>query len=267
MIKRNRLNIDLKIGTSGYSYDDWRGAFYPPEIPKSKMLEFYSLYFQTVELNATYYTIPSSQTFRSLAQKTPQNFEFIIKANQETTHRRKENKQALNKLLEAIKPLIEVNKFQGFLAQFPYSFKNTETNRGYLVETKNLLQDNALFVEFRNYTWLNPQIPEFLEENGIGYVNVDEPKLKGLLPIQDLVTNNIGYIRLHGRNDKSWWDGIGSERYDYEYNEEELKEWLIHISNILKKSYKTYIFFNNHPGAKAVKNAQQIMELLKTKLN
>jgi uncharacterized protein YecE (DUF72 family) len=263
MEKRNMAAIDLKIGTSGYSYDDWRGAFYPPQIQKSDMLEFYCQHFQTVELNATYYIIPSSQTFQRLAQKTPQNFEFIIKTNQETTHRRQENSSALGKLLDSIQPLIEANKFHGFLAQFPYSFKNSETNRKYLVQTKSLVQDHTLFVEFRNFTWLNPQVPDFLRENGIGYVNVDEPKLRGLLPAQNFVTNEIGYIRLHGRNEKSWWDGKGSERYDYEYKEDELKEWLIHISNILKKTFKTYIFFNNHPTGKAVKNAQQMIKLLK----
>lgn len=266
MIKRNRLKIDLKIGTSGYSYDDWRGTFYPPEIPQNKMLEFYCLYFQAVELNVTYYTIPPSKTFERLAQKTPDNFEFIIKVNQETTHRRQENKSATERLLDSVKPLRDTNKIYGFLAQFPYSFKNNETNRKYLLETKRFVGDIPLFVEFRNYTWLKDQIPIFLEENGIGYVNVDEPKLKGLLPAQDFVTNKTGYIRFHGRNDKSWWNGEGSERYDFEYNEEELKEWLVNISSILKKTFKSYIFFNNHPTGKAVKNAQQMMELLKAKL-
>jgi uncharacterized protein YecE (DUF72 family) len=266
MIKRNRLEIDLKIGTSGYSYDDWRGTFYPPEIPQNKMLEFYCLYFQTVELNATYYTIPSHKTFERLVQKTPDNFEFIVKTYKDTTHLRQNNATAIQKLLAAVNPLVEAKKFHGFLAQFPYSFKNRESNRKYLLETKRLVGDHPLFVEFRNYTWLNAQIPIFLEENGIGYVNVDQPRLRGLMPPQDLVTNKTGYIRLHGRNEKTWWDGKGSERYDYEYNEGELNEWLVNISNILRKTFKSYIFFNNHPTGKSIKNAQQMMELLKAKL-
>ena len=257
---------DIKIGTSGYSYEDWRGAFYPSDLPANKMLEYYTRYFQTVELNATYYTIPKINTFQRLAEKTPAQFEFIVKVHQETTHRRKENDKVIRQLLEAVKPLIDHNKLHGFLAQFPYSFKNNEENRRYLVQTKSLLGDHPMFVEFRNYTWLSSSLHDFLKENNIGYVNVDEPRLKGLLPKQDLVTNKIGYIRMHGRNEKDWWDGQGSARYDYEYNEPELKEWLIHISNILKKTFKSYIFFNNHPTGKAVKNAEQMMEILKSQL-
>jgi len=262
------LNINpiIKIGTSGYSYEDWRGTFYPADLPATKMLEYYVRFFHTVELNATYYTIPKSNTFQRLAEKTPAHFEFIVKAHQETTHRRQENEKVCNQLLAAVKPLGDQNKLFGFLAQFPYSFKNNEENRRYLLQTKSYFGDYPLFVEFRNYTWLSSSLPDFLQENKIGYVNVDEPQLRGLLPRQDLVTNGLGYIRLHGRNEKDWWNGQGSARYDYEYNEEELKEWLIHISRILKKAFKTYIFFNNHPTGKAVKNAEQMIEILKSGL-
>jgi len=266
MIKRNRLNIDLKIGTSGYSYDDWRGTFYPPEIPANKMLEFYCLYFQVVEINATYYTIPKTGTFQRMAEKTPQNFEFIIKANRETTHRRLENEAALKKLLEVIKPLQDAGKFHGLLAQFPYSFKNYEQNRKYLVQTKKIVGDVPLFVEFRNISWANEHLPQFLKDNNIGYVNVDEPRLQGLIPPQDWATSDTGYFRFHGRNEKDWWEGKGSARYDYEYSPDELKEWLTHISQVLRKTFKTYVFFNNHPTGKAVKNAQQMMEILKKEL-
>ena len=104
-----------------------------------------------------------------------------------------------------------------------------------------------------------------MRSNDIGYVNVDQPDLKGLLPPQDIVTSDSGYLRLHGRNKEDWWQGKGSARYDYEYTEEELKEWLTNISNILRKTYKTYIFFNNHPNGQAIKNAKQMIEILKSK--
>jgi len=265
MTEKSKSKPKIFIGTSGYHYDDWREVFYPPKLPSNKMLEYYAQHFDTVEINATYYTIPSVQTFIKLAERTPENFHFIIKVNQETTHRRKENENALQKLSESIKPLVDAGKFHGFLAQFPYSFKNNEFNRKYLVDTKNILKSSVLFAEFRNFTWNKPQIAPFLESNDIGYVNVDEPNLKGLLPRQDLVTNKMGYIRFHGRNEAKWWEGKGSERYDYEYPEEELNEWLTGISNILRKTFKTYAFFNNHPTGKAVKNATQMIEILKSK--
>ncbi len=261
-----KCNMNVKIGTSGYSYDDWRGSFYPQTIKSAQMLEYYSQYFNTVELNVTYYTIPKVHTFEQLVARTPDGFEFIIKTHQETTHRRKENVIAITNLLESVKPVIEANKFRGFLAQFPYSFKNNEQNRKYLAQTRSLLKNHALFVEFRHDSWDKRQLAGFLESNDIGYVNVDEPKLKGLLPPQEIVSSKAAYIRFHGRNTADWWDGQGSARYDYEYNEHELKDWMIHISGILKKAFKTYIFFNNHPGGKAPKNAKQMMKIIEDQL-
>lgn len=267
MSEKSTLKHEIKIGTSGYSYDDWRIHFYPSEISKSQMLNFYSKYFNTVEINSSYYHIPTTNTFQQIAIKTPSDFEFIVKVNQETTHRRKENEQAINQLKESLKPMIESGKFKGLLAQFPYSFKNNEQNRKYLFQSKKLIGDIPLFVEFRNNTWLDEHLAQFLKDNNIGYVNVDEPAIKGLLPKQDIVTTDVAYIRLHGRNEKDWWGGLGSSRYDYEYNEDQLKEWLTNISNILKKTYKTYIFFNNHPNGQAIRNAQQMMKILNDQLD
>lgn len=266
MLQKNTLGINIQVGTSGYSYDDWRNVFYPPEIPKGQMLEFYCQFFQTVEINSTYYKIPARAVIQRLAEKAPAKFEFIIKTHQETTHRRVENAAAARQLAEAIQPLVDSAKFKGLLAQFPYSFRNSEANRHYLVETRKYFDDLPLFVEFRHVSWSNTLLPSFLKENNIGYVNVDEPNLPGLLPPQDIVTSDVGYIRLHGRNEKDWWQGEGSARYDYEYREEELKQWLTNLSQILKKTYKTYIYFNNHPKGQAIKNARQMIEIIKNQL-
>ena len=119
-----------------------------------------------------------------------------------------------------------------------------------------------LFVEFRNRSWNRPEVFQLLQDNDIGYVNVDQPLLRGLLPPQDRVTTRTGYIRFHGRNKKEWWEGTNQTRYDYLYTREELEEWMIRIAQVLKKSYKTYIFFNNHPQGKAVQNARMLKEML-----
>lgn len=255
-------NTFTLISTSGYSYDDWRGFFYPDKIRKNQMLDFFTKHFNGVEVNSTYYKIPSQQVMQRLAEKTPQDFEFIVKVNQETTHRRKENESALKLLNEALRPLREPGKLKGLLAQFPYSFKNNEMNRKYLAETKKFCEGIPLFFEFRHNSWANAAIPSFLESLGAGYVNVDEPNLTGLLPAQKIVTSNLGYIRFHGRNETNWWTGRGSERYDYLYSEEELKGWVDNIKKILRKTSKTYIFFNNHPRGQAVNNARQLAVLL-----
>jgi len=267
MKEKNTLKLEINIGTCGYSYEDWREHFYPATISKGDMLGFYCQYFKTVEINSSYYHIPTPNTIKRIDQKVPHDFEFIVKANQETTHRRRENEKAMQALIDALQPMVESNKLKGLLAQFPYSFKNNEQNRNYLYQTKKLAGTIPLFVEFRNYTWLDDRIPGFLKENDIAYVNVDEPELKGLLPKQDIATTDTGYIRFHGRNEKDWWDGQGSARYNYEYSEDELKEWLTYISSILRKTFKTYIFFNNHPNGQAVRNAQQMMKILDEQLD
>lgn len=259
--------MELRIGTSGYSYDDWKGVFYPIRLPKGKMLDYYSRFFNCVEINSTYYNIPHKNVFAQMERKTPEDFHFIVKVHKNTTHDRKNNRESIEKLLEAIQPLIEAEKFSGFLAQFPYSFKNSSQNLNYLQETKSYFEGFPLFVEFRNWTWANPQVISFLKERQISYVNVDEPRLKGLIRPQGVTTSPYGYIRFHGRNSVDWWKGTNITRYNYFYTKSELDEWLTKIATLLKKTYKTYIFFNNHPQGQAVKNAEMLKDLLKRQMD
>lgn len=259
--------MDYLIGTCGYSFEDWRGVFYPVDLPRGKMLDYYARHFNTVEINSTYYRIPHQSVFYHFARKTPENFEFIVKAHQETTHNRQNNEDAMRQLIEALQPLKQTDKLSGILAQFPYSFKNTPENRDYLLHTRQLSGDYPLFVEFRNWTWNRAEVFSFLKENDIGYVNVDQPQLKGLLPPQEVVTTRMGYIRFHGRNQLHWWKGTNETRYDYLYSRNELEEWMIRIAHILKKSYKAYIFFNNHPQGKAIQNARLLKEMIEGRFN
>jgi uncharacterized protein YecE (DUF72 family) len=254
------------IGTSGYSYDDWRGVFYPENLPKGKMLDFYVQHFKAVEINSSYYSVPHPMVFYQMTQKTPDDFEFVVKVHQTTTHERRKDDSTLSELLEAVKPMREAGKFAGFLAQFPYSFKNSSESRDYLKSINDKLESLPLFVEFRNLTWDQPETSQFLQENKILYVNVDEPPLKGLLRPQEIITGQLGYVRFHGRNSQDWWEGTNQTRYNYLYSKQELDEWLIGLSRILKKTYKTYIFFNNHPQGKAIQNANMMRELIESYL-
>ena len=258
--------MNYKIGTSGYSYKDWEGVFYPPDLPPGQKLNYYAQQFDTVEINSTYYAIPNRAVFYHLAQKTPAHFEFIVKTHQQTTHVRQENAESIKALQETVQPLIEAGKFSGFLAQFPYSFKNTPKNRDYLSRTKDLCGEHPLFVEFRNWTWNHPRVFDFLKEKAIGYVNVDEPPLRGLLPRQAIATTEVAYVRFHGRNSKDWWEGSNETRYDYLYNQQELEEWVHQLTDLIKRTIKTFIFFNNHPKGKAIQNAWMLKELLKRQL-
>ncbi len=257
----------IKLGTSGYSFEDWRSVFYPENIEKGKMLDFYAKYFNCVEINSTYYRIPHPAVFARLNEKTSDDFEFIVKLHKSTTHERNDNWTGLKSVFESVKPLKENGKFFGWLSQFPYSFKNTENNRKYLFDLKEKSGEDAVFVEFRHDSWLKDAVYNMLENNGIGYCCVDEPGLPNLLPPQDVVTSGTGYVRFHGRNDITWWDASKGDRYDYDYSEEELNSWLERINKLKQKSSKTYLFFNNCHAGQAIKNAQLMAEMMKNQLN
>jgi len=259
----------IKIGTSGYSFKVWVGTYYPEGIKSNKMLEHYTGDFKTVEINSTYYRIPHPKVFESIAGKVSADFDFIVKVNSEVTHKKFGNvSQSMNQLFLAVDGLNRAGRLKGFLAQFPYSFKPTDDNLGRLIKTRHACRGFPLFVEFRYGGWLTESTYKVLEVNDIGYCNVDEPSLPDLVPPQSLVTNGIGYIRFHGRNDRTWWNPEAGDRYDYEYSEAELKEWLPLVKETVERAYSdTYLFFNNCHMGQAVKNAKMMRDLIKNQLN
>ncbi len=249
------------VGTSGYSFQDWIGTFYPPGIRKGDMLKEYCKHFAGVEVNSTYYRIPHPAVLKRMEEKTPEGFEFVIKANQEMTHAKSRDSHLYRAFEDAIKPIIDAGKFGGIIAQFPWGFKNTQENRDHIRFLKEQFKDHPLFIEFRNREWIREETFEELKQAGIGYCSVDEPRLRGLVPPIAKVTTDIGYVRLHGRNAKNWW-GEGGDRYDYLYSEEELKEWVKKIKAMSQSARKTYVFFNNCHAGQAARNAKLMQELL-----
>jgi uncharacterized protein YecE (DUF72 family) len=252
----------VRVGTSGYSFDDWRGVFYPERIEKSKMLDFYAGQFDTVEINSTYYGIPHPRVFENMLKKTPENFEFMVKAHQTATHQRDQIRQETPKYLEAIRPLAESGKLKGILAQFPWSFPRLEQNVEHLKTCRELFGDYPLFVEFRHSSWTRQEVFELLRSLDIGYVCVDEPQLERMVEPVAVATTRTGYVRFHGRNADKWYSGKGSERYDYLYDSEELTDWVRKISLLREKTDRVYLYFNNCHLGQAATNARQVMEIL-----
>lgn len=251
----------LRLGLSGYSYDDWTGVFYPKGLAKSDYLRYYASRFRTVELNATYYRIPPVRTFESMAARTPPGFVFIVKANQDMTHARSRERSLYRGYLEAIQPLRDAGKFDGTLLQFPFGFRNDARNRGHLAFLREQLPGMRLWAEFRHESWDRDPVLDYLRRLDVGYCAVDEPALPGLLPPRPAVTSDAGYIRFHGRNAATWWGG-GHERYDWEYTVDELSEWLDRIREIATAADRTYLFFNNCYMGRAVNSARLLGRLL-----
>jgi len=253
----------LFVGTSGYSYEDWLGEFYPKDLPRNDMLAYYSQYFNTVEINYTYYKIPNRFTLYNMAKKVKDDFLFSIKASSLLTHERTENQNDFANFIEAIKPLIDIGKLACVLAQFPWSFRPSGENFNYLKMFRKKFMNIPLVYEFRNSQWISDETIGFLKNNDTGFCCVDEPDLKSLIPPVVFATSDITYIRFHGRNKDNWWKHEQAyERYDYLYSKQELFEWIPKIHKLETGSKKTFIYFNNHFKAKAVNSAQLLMNLL-----
>lgn len=260
------MTAEVRVGTSGYSFGDWVGPFYPEGIERGKMLDYYVQHFNTVEVNSTYYRIPHPRVMANLEMKTPDDFQFMIKAHSSATHERERLAEETPKYLESIQPIAESGKLKGILAQFPWSFKRSRANAEHLRRCRDAFADYPLFVEFRHSSWITPKLFEWLEKSEIGYVSVDEPQLQGMLSSDVTATTSVGYIRLHGRNSEQWWNG-GPLRYDYLYNDQELSEWVDRIEEVRKNTETVYVFFNNCHEGQAVTNAQRILEMLDVAAN
>lgn len=253
----------IYIGTSGFSYDDWVGPYYPPDLSKNNWLTFYAKEFNTLEINYTYYRMPTARTLAGMARKVPDGFLFTLKTPQEMTHTRDADPMLFAQFIEALKPLRDEMKFGVVLAQFPYSFHHTADNLAYLKSFRERLRDLPVVIEFRDAQWLNAKTFAFLREQQLGFCCVDEPRLKGLLPPTAEATAPVAYVRFHGRNAAKWWQHEQTfERYDYTYSKAELDEWAPKIQKLNQLAETVFVFANNHYHAQGIETARQLKLLL-----
>ncbi len=253
----------IYLGTSGFSYSDWVGNFYPVGMPKREWLTYYTHEFNACEVNSTFYAIPKPSTLKVMAEKTGEGFLFSFKANQEMTHRREDNTSIFKAFRQVLEPVIAAGKLGCILAQFPYSFRFNRHNWDYLGLFGERLGELPVVVEFRNAQWLRSEVFDWLRHHNFGFCCVDEPQLPNLLPPLAEVTSKIGYVRFHGRNRAKWWQHEQAyERYDYSYTPQELSEWLPKIQELDRVAEKTFIFANNHWRGQAVSTIRQLRVML-----
>ncbi len=249
------------MGTSGFSYDDWIGAVYPQDMPRNQWLPFYATLFDTVELNVTYYRIPSWKVVKGWVDRTPQEFVFTVKAHRTLTHERKE--PDFDSYSASLAPLVEAGKLACVLAQFPHSFRPNPLNRDYLLTVREGLPDYPVVVEFRNSAWVTEETFALLESHNLGFCCVDEPNLKGLMPSMVHATGPVAYVRFHGRNAERWWQHEHAwERYDYTYEEPELAEWIPKLRALDSAAPLTLVYANNHYRGQSVDTLRKLETLL-----
>lgn len=280
--------MNIFIGTSGWSYPEWKGIVYPKNLPQSSMFRYYSEFFHTSEINSTFYQIPSLNTVKVWSRNSPSNFKFSAKIPKLITHKAKleldgsvENTikgsiELLSNFIRNMMPLISENKIIAFLLQLPPKFGNQGKNdfkklenfaehwNSEIREKLESLDLNPpdLAVEFRNKYWmLDENIVntfKMLKKHDLVHCCVVEPLLR---PLIKFASESLFYIRFHGYGDKPW--------FNYNFTDEQLEHWAENLKPIINKirakkdsKQRAVLYFNNHFSGYAIKNAFYLSKLL-----
>jgi uncharacterized protein YecE (DUF72 family) len=295
----------VRIGTCSFADEALSKHWYPKGVRAGDRLPWYAGRFDTVELDSTYYRLPDETTVAKWAERTPDGFTMHVKAFGMLTRHpvkaealpedlrgeapadergrvdrppRELRAEVFRRFLAALEPLRAAGKLGGLLFQFPSYVVFKERSLEYLEWCAGQAGGDRLLVEFRHRSWLDEEnraaTLSFLEERGLCYVTVDAPKTeaRNLVPTVVAATGPIAYVRFHGRNAATWnvRGGSASDRFDYLYGEDELREWVEPLRELAGQAQEAYAFFNNNRWnetdrgtvAQAPTNAEMLRELL-----
>jgi uncharacterized protein YecE (DUF72 family) len=258
----------IRFGIAGWSYDDWYGPVYPVTKPRGfDPLAYLARYFNTIEINSTFYRPPSPRAAESWARRVSHNedFKFTAKLWQRFTHHRGEawETDEIAQVTDGMAPLAEQGRLGCLLAQFPWSFKRSPESEEWLSDLVTALRAFPLTVEVRHSSWNVPEFYRWLTDHDVGAVNIDQPVFRHSIKPGAEVTSPIGYVRLHGRNYQNWFrdNAESHERYDYLYTADELRAWLDLIHQVAERARETYVITNNHYRGQAPANAAMLAKL------
>ncbi len=235
----------IHVGTSGWTYDEWTGPFYPPEATGAERLVYYAGRFDTVEVNSTFYRLPFEGMIEGWNKRLPAGFHLVVKGSRRVTH--------LKKLADCGEPLrafldrvLELKTLKVILWQLPPSLhEDIPRLEDFLASLPGGVR-HAL--EFRHESWWEGRAAETLERFGAAFVTVSHPRLPGdVIPTADFL-----YLRFHGE---------GPRLYDYDYSRRELESWADRVRPHLK-GRSLYAFFNNDVKCRAPRNALLFREIL-----
>jgi len=258
----------IRIGTCAWSFPDWRGTFYPSELPESEWLQFYARYLPAVEIDSTFYSVPNENAVRRWVELTPASFRFSCKLPREITHvcKLRDCTAELNTFLRAIEPL--ESKLQVVLIQLPPSFipkDGRQALRKFLVQ---LPKGFRFAIEFRNPGWHRPQIIRLLEQHRVCWVWADTSALneRNLAPFEFLPrSTDFLYLRLLGDYSTKYdRDGLFVHRYDRLLwkREAALESWALKIERHVSEVRNVWAFVSNHFEGFAPETAQRVAQRL-----
>lgn len=253
----------IYVGTSGFSYDDWKGRWYAADLPNAKMFDAYAERFNAVEINSTFYRIPAPRMMESFVRRSGRKMMFCAKMSQSVTHDGDCSQEVVSSFRKAIDPAAASGVLGALLFQFPFRFHWNAENRAYLQRALELFSDYPSVVEIRHDSWQTEGARRFFRDGRINVCIVDMPRLRGLPRTETQFTGQIAYVRFHGRNAKNWFSGESAAApYDYLYTKEELTPWIEPIKELEKKAETTFAFFNNHLNGQAPQNAEMMLSML-----
>ena len=267
----SRKPATMRLGPAGWLYKDWEGVVYPTEKPKGfDPLRYIADFFDTVEINSSFYGPPVPKTTASWVRRVKDHhqFRFTAKLWRRFTHERDKawTGGEVDQVRQGFDVMMDAGKLGAVLMQFPWSFKNTEANNEWLGDVVRTFSTYPLVVEVRHTSWLEPQFLRTLEEDGVGFVNIDQPLYHNSIGPSTHVTSHVGYVRVHGRNYKDWFrEKAGVEqRYNYLYKADELEPWVERAKELAatRGTTEVYVITNNHYKGKAVANALMMKSML-----
>ena len=274
-VKEMPDNTNIYIGTSGWSYPKgegtWTGYFYP--IGKINELEYYSQFFNTVEVNSSFYRPPNPGYVYNWVKRVPDDFRFTVKLWQKFTHPKMYeeatgeeaaiSQKDVDQFKQSIDPMANSGKLGALLAQFPPSFKNDNYGQQILLAVIRTFGSYRLAVELRHRSWSDDVgFAQLLQDNNVSWVHIDEPKFQSSIATEIPLTADMAYFRFHGRNKEMWWKGDSETRYKYLYSPEEINELANRVKAAGNKAQLLFAFFNNHWQGYAPRNAVSIMRTL-----
>ena len=300
---------EIRIGTCSWADDALSKHWYPKGLAAGERLPYYAEHFDTVEVDSTYYRLPAEPMVERWAERTPEGFVMHVKAfglmtrhpvkleslppdlrdDAPTDDRgrverpsRELRGEVFRRFLEALEPLRSAGKLGGILFQFPSYVVYKDRSLDYLQWAREQLGNDEMLVEFRHVSWLDDEHRDetlrLLEELRATHVIVDAPRIEGaknVAPTVLALTSPTAYVRFHGRNADTWnkRGGSASERFDYLYSDDELREWVGPLGELAEQAEQAYAFFNNNATspdgrggrmAQAAANAKVLQRLLQS---
>ncbi|HWG55523.1 MAG TPA: DUF72 domain-containing protein [Gaiellaceae bacterium] len=243
---REDRDSTVRVGCSGWNYGHWRnGVFYPPRLAAHRWLDYYARFYDTVEINMTFYRLPKVEVVQRWVDGSRDDFLFAVKVSRYLTHikRLRDPGDGLATFLERIEPLRRSPKMGPLLWQLPPDFKRDDERLAAALER---LPPGRHCFEFRHESWFVDEIFELLRSHDVALVIGDDPRR----PFQSLdLTADWTFVRFHG----------GSELGTGDYSERELERWAERVAGF---GVPAYVYFNNDWGGYAIHNALRFKELL-----